>query len=93
MIENSYLQVTFSACMPCQCTSTHILVHKYIKNHNSLGCEWPSCHFLSTVQDGYTPLYMASEDGQTEVVDTLLKSNADPNMSTTVRKIYMFSMF
>jgi len=38
----------------------------------------------STVQNGATPLYSASQEGHTEVVDTLLKSGADPNLACTV---------
>ena len=38
----------------------------------------------STAQDGASPLHAASEEGHTEVVDTLLKSGADPNLATTV---------
>ena len=32
------------------------------------------------LQDGISPLFAASSVGQTEVVDTLLKSGADPNL-------------
>lgn len=39
----------------------------------------------STVQTGQSPLYMASSEGHTEVVDKLLKHGADPNMATFVR--------
>ena len=39
----------------------------------------------STVQNGHSPLYMASSQGHTEVVDELLKHGADPNMATFVR--------
>ena len=35
-------------------------------------------------QDGYTPLYLASEEDHPEVVDILLKNGADPNLATEV---------
>ena len=45
----------------------------------------------STIQNGASPLYVASQAGQTEVVDTLLKSGADPNLANTVWGLmYMF---
>ena len=39
---------------------------------------------LFTVQSGISPLYIASREGHTAVVDSLLKSGANPNMATTV---------
>lgn len=42
---------------------------------------------LSTAQDGISPLYVASQEGQTEVVDSLLKNGTDPNHTTTVWNI------
>ena len=39
---------------------------------------------FSTAQDGISPLYVASQEGQTEVVDSLLKNGADPNHTTMV---------
>lgn len=41
----------------------------------------------STLQDGCSPLYMASAAGHIEVVDELLRSGAPPNPSTTVRNL------
>ena len=35
-------------------------------------------------QNGLSPLYVASENGYNEVVDTLLKHGADPNLATMV---------
>ena len=36
------------------------------------------------LQDGLSPLYSASQEGHTEIVDMLLKKGADPNLATTV---------
>ena len=45
-------------------------------------------HIYSTVssvaQDGLSALYYASREGHNEVVDTLLKRGADPNLATKV---------
>lgn len=38
----------------------------------------------STVQSGFSPLYAACEKDHSEVVDTLLKSGADPNLTSKV---------
>lgn len=38
----------------------------------------------STVQDGASPLYVASQDGRTDIVDILLKSRANPNRALMV---------
>lgn len=38
----------------------------------------------SATQNGASPLHAASEEGHTEVVHTLLKSGADPNLPTKV---------
>ena len=47
-------------------------------------------HFLSIlyIQDGATPLYMASQDGHTTTVDVLLRNGADPNIATNVSVVY-----
>jgi len=39
-----------------------------------------------TTQAGYSALYVASEAGHTEVVETLLKCGADPNLTIMVWK-------
>ena len=41
----------------------------------------PPC---TCTQNGASPLYAASQEGHTEVVDTLLENGADPNLATTV---------
>ena len=43
--------------------------------------------FLSTVQNGISPLYAASKEGHTDVVDILLKSGANPNLPTLVQEV------
>lgn len=40
--------------------------------------------FSSSPQSGFTPLFVASHGGHTEVVNTLLNSGADPNLACTV---------
>ena len=39
---------------------------------------------LFTVQNGTSPLYTASQEGHTEVVEMLLTTGADPNLARTV---------
>ena len=38
----------------------------------------------STVQDGKSSLYIASQEGHTEIVELLLKKGADPNLTCKV---------
>ena len=48
--------------------------------------------YLSTVsQDGATPLFMASQEGHSDVVNVLLKNGADPNLADTVSTEYYLS--
>lgn len=58
----------------CQITA---VVHTYVL----------CIHFSSGLQDGLTSLFIASQEGHTEVVDTLLKNGADPNLACTVWKL------
>ena len=37
-----------------------------------------------TIQDGLSPLYVASQEGHTDVVDILVKAGADVNQANTV---------
>ena len=39
---------------------------------------------FSALQDGGTPLIMASQKGHVSIVDILLRNGADPNLATTV---------
>ena len=41
-------------------------------------------HLSSTLQDGSTPLILASQNGHTNIVDVLLGNEADPNLAATV---------
>jgi len=50
-------------------------MHVYVHVHSII---------LFTVQNGTSPLYMASQKGHSEVVEVLLKSGADPNLAKTV---------
>ena len=47
------------------------------------------CRVVSSiVQDGFSPLYAASECGHSQIVDILLLKGADPNLNTKVRIIW-----
>lgn len=51
-------------------------------------CACECCNgVLSSVQDGRSPLYVASEFGHTEVVDILLKNGACTNLATKVLRL------
>ena len=39
---------------------------------------------FSALQDGTTPLYMASQKGHVSIVDIFLRNGADPNLADTV---------
>ena len=40
-------------------------------------------YFSLTVQDGFSPVYVASQKGHTDVVDVLVIAGADVNQATT----------
>ena len=44
------------------------------------------CVPISTIQNGFSPLYVASQVGRIEVVESMLKSGADPNQIISVRR-------
>ena len=39
--------------------------------------------YFTCVQDGYSPVYAASQNGHTEVVDLLVQAGADINLTAT----------
>ena len=41
-------------------------------------------HFFTVLQNGFTPLLMASQEGHPQVVDVLLKNGADLNLAEAV---------
>ena len=40
-------------------------------------------HSTFIIQNGFSPLYVASQEGHTDVVDILLRKGADVNQTTT----------
>ena len=62
-------------------------VHVYhVGVHVCMHCVCVHAHSIisSTVQIGASPLYTASQEGYTDIVDTLLRHGADPNLACTV---------
>ena len=45
-----------------------------------------------TVQNGASPLYTASQEGHTDVVDILVKAGADVNQAETVVHVCLFEL-
>ena len=43
-----------------------------------------------TVQDGFSPLYVASQEGHTDVVDLLLKAGADVHQMSKVHVLPLY---
>ena len=41
--------------------------------------------FFTLMQDGVSPVYAASKNGHTEVVDLLVQAGADINLTTTAK--------
>ena len=44
-----------------------------------------------TVQDGFSPLYAASHNGHTDVVDLLVRAGADVHLATTEVHVYVYT--
>ena len=45
-------------------------------------CVYNLSHVVINIQDGLSPLYVASREGHTDVVDMLVKAGADVNQAT-----------
>ena len=45
--------------------------------------QWCPTSYSLTVQDGASPLYVASQEGHSGVVDILLEAGADVHLTTT----------
>ena len=45
--------------------------------------------FFFLIQDGWTPLHWAAQEGHSEVLTKLLDSGADVGMHDEVRKVYV----
>ena len=56
-----------------------VLLVKYVTStvHSSL-------HAIPLTQDGATPLYVASQEGHSDVVNILIRNGADINLATNV---------
>ena len=89
---NQYMKYYYTSCKtihtPITCRTlvcvivvlnlNHFLVCLYkicINNYNILS---------STAQNGTSPLYIASQNGHTQIVELLLRKGADPNLTYTV---------
>lgn len=49
-------------------------------------------HFWFALQNGYTPLHQAAQQGNTHIINVLLQHDAKPNATTMVTKdnyVYM----
>ena len=44
--------------------------------------------YLTCVQDGLSPMYVASQEGHTEVVDLLVQAGADIHLATTYEEVH-----
>ena len=62
------------------CTLYNMNIQLYLSMYMYITCS------TFTVQDGFSPLYVASEYGHKVIVDILLNNKADPNLTTTVRR-------
>ena len=61
-----------------------------LKNEQSIYLQWWSSEVSSSVffplQNGYTPLHQAAQQGNTHIINVLLQNGAKPNAITVVRK-------
>ena len=58
------------------CLYKIIIVNLHVLNNYNI--------LSSTGQDGASPLYIASQNGHTQIVELLLRKGADPNLTRTV---------
>ena len=58
------------------CLYNIIIVNLYVLNNYNI--------LSSTAQNGSSPLYRASQNGHTQIVELLLREGADPNLTRTV---------
>lgn len=51
--------------------------------------------FISFLQNGYTPLHQAAQQGNTHIINVLLQHGAKPNTTTVVRQntAHTFTLF
>ena len=54
------------------------------KCHNCCAHHLPTNDFTVYIQDGISPLYVASQEGHTDVVDLLVRAGADIHQATKV---------
>ena len=45
--------------------------------------------FFTSMKDGISPVYVASQNGHTEVVDLLVQARADINLATTDEEVHV----
>ena len=50
---------------------------------NKCTCQCIVKEYIFPIQNGFSPLYFASQNGHTDVVDILLRKGADVNQTTT----------
>lgn len=75
LVSVSITQLLFLPTLTCEVRNIHIFLHNIVS---------------LTSQDHLSPLHAASKGGYTEIVDTLLKYEADPNLSTTVCSLHTY---
>ena len=70
------------SCLSHCCLESQSLASMFAKNYNDV---FNNYNTLSSIaQEGVSPLFMASQNGHTQVVELLLREGADPNLTRTV---------
>ncbi len=65
---------------PDICVDSHVILY------NEWVCDEFTCsHYLDSVQDGYTALYVAAQNGHVEAVGLLVAAKANVNIQEKVR--------